>query len=57
MNQKFILTKQKERLICADIEKYLMGQIMIKEIAANRNVPIHVVIRIEHKVINEKMRR
>lgn len=53
----FKLTRQKEKLIRMDIEKYMMGQIQLKSIVEKRKVTIGVVQRILNKIVNEKMHR
>ena len=45
------ITAWKKRLILGDIEKYLMGQITLKQIAINRNVPYSRVVLINAEVV------
>lgn len=52
---KIPLSNQKEKLVREDIEKYLMGQMKLQDIAIKRNLSLYMVGKIGKKVVYEKM--
>lgn len=44
----------RERLIDNDLEQYLMGQVMLKDIAAKRNLSLWEIRKLLYKKIEDK---
>ena len=57
MTFKNPLSRQKEKLIREDVEKYLMGQIKMNDIVKMRKVSLYVVMKIEEAIIYEKLKK